>query len=219
MSVVKTLRRMPRAQGALPIVGVGDRVLGALGGLKNFITSGVGDYAASHARKSADGEALSVASYIKEFIIRAAGSEIDSSFVLNAVKSIKGPILAVLGVAAVAGLIYLAYKLYKNWNPAAVQQTIDTVIADLKNIAPSIVSVPGWLNEIRERVTRIVSSDGASSPTAMVSELADIKADLMSKQEKAEPGRGGAGIDMIRHHLTYRSSEPRRRRGAGMVAA
>lgn len=220
MSVVKTLRRLPRVQGSLPIVGIGDRVLGALGGLKNLITSSVGDYAASHARKPADGESLSIASYIKEFITRAAGSEIDSNFILNAVKSIKGPVLAVLGVAAVAGLIYLAYKLYTNWNPAAVQQTIDTIIADLKSIAPSIVAVPGWLNEIRERVVRIVSSDSQQSPIAMVSELADIKADLIDKQKKADPKVAGAGIDMFGRNSQSTPHRLRRRaRGSGMVSA
>jgi hypothetical protein len=167
---------------------------------------------------------MTAATYVKEFITRAVGHEIDTSFILDALRSVKTPLIVTIGIAAVAGLVYLAYKLYKNWNPSLVKNTLETIMADIRDIAPSIVGVPGWLEEIRARVSGIISGS-KDDPAAMVSQLAEMRADLMDKQARTNPKAAGSGIDMVgrsayenRHIRGKDRSKRRAHRGGGLVA-
>jgi hypothetical protein len=143
-------------------------------------------------RKSASGEALTFAQKVSEFIARNA-PKVEPGAVMDILQKAKTPLLVTLGVTAAAGLIYLAYKLYKHFTEKSARETVETIMADLRNVAPDIFNVPGWEAQVETDVMNAVTS----GPENMVNEIARIKATLIDKQQKTNPRGMGAGINMF----------------------
>ena len=202
MSHVKVLMRRPRPVSSVPSFNP-TPIIGSLGGLGNRLKEVVGSAFAT--RKSADDGPLSFVSRVREFIARN-GPDIDLSFVINALAGLKTPVMVTLGVAAVAGLVYLAWKLYKHFTTGGAANAVDTIMADLKSLAPDLFEVPGMEDSVEDKVANAVES----GPEEMVKQVAEIRADVMANQHKTNPARVGSGIDYFRAHG--------RKRGTGMVA-
>lgn len=202
MSHVKVLMRRPRPVSSVPDLSPA-AVVGSLGGLGSRLKDAVGSAFAT--RKSADDGPLSFISRVREFIARN-GPDIDLSFIISALSGLKTPIMITLGVAAVAGLVYLAWKLYKHFTTGGAANAVDTIMADLKSIAPDLFGVPGMEESVADKVANAVES----GPEEMVKQVAEIRADVMAKQHKTDPARVGSGIDYFKPHS--------RKRGAGMIA-
>lgn len=151
-------------------------------------------------RKSADGEALSFIDRIKEFI-HFKKPNIDLPPVGEMLQKLKVPGLVILGVSFIAGLIYLAYKLYKNYSAQKAEDTINKIMADLVETAPDLMKLPGWSEKIRAEVEYAVTS---GSENSMVEEIARIKTSVIDKQ-KSMGAKVGSGIDLFRSQpMTYK---------------
>ena len=200
MSHIKVLMRRPGAVSSVQ-PAAGNHIVSSLGALGNRLSDAAASAFAT--RKSADGGPLSFISKVCEFIARN-GPDIDLSFIVNALAGLKTPILITLGVAAVAGLVYLAWKLYKHFTAGGAASATKTIMEDLQSIAPDLFGVPGMPEAIADQVSAAVQA----GPTEMVREVAEIKADVMQKQHKIDPGRAGSGINYFGE----------RHRGAGMIA-
>lgn len=216
MAVKVLMRRPGPSIGSLPIGGPSNAV-SAIDGLKGML-SGAADKIArfasgtDFARKSASGEALSFTEKVGEFIARNA-PHIEPGAVAELLMKAKTPLLITLGVTAAAGLVYLAYKLYKHFTEKSARETVETIMADLRNVAPDILTVPGWEDQVKEDVWKAVNS-GANN---MVNEVARIKATLLDKQQKTNPKGMGAGINMFKHTPIPRIRATPRGKGAGMM--
>lgn len=158
------------------------------------------------ARKTASGEAFEVGERIQEFVAQNLPKlDISPAAIAGLASKLKMPLIAAVGVAAVAGLAYLVYKLYTN--RASISETISTVMSDLKNIAPDLTRIPGWLDSIKKEVSDAFSGDAPSA----LKKLIKIKDAVLDHQKSINPSGVGAGINM------FGQSAPRHRhRGAGL---
>jgi len=143
-------------------------------------------------RKSADGGPLSVLDRIKEFI-HFKKPDIDMGSVGDILQKLKVPGLVLLGVAFVGGLIYLAYKLYRNWSDKKAEDTINTIMKDFANTAPELLEVPGWQEKVRNEVADAVYSGNEQT---MVESITKIKSAIVEKQQSLGK-KVGAGIDLF----------------------
>lgn len=143
-------------------------------------------------RKSVDGAPLSLLDRVKEFI-HFKKPNINLANVGDVLQRLKVPGLVLLGVAFVAGLVYLAYKLYRNWSDKKAAETVDKIMADLRETAPSLMEVPGWFEKVRAEVEAAVYS---GDETQMVESIAKIKTEIIEKQ-KSIGEKVGAGIDLF----------------------
>jgi hypothetical protein len=195
---VKTLRRIP--QGSIHINPAPTQA--SLGILRGGLTDiGARVASALATRKSADGGPLSIGERVQEFIARNAPNiTIDPTFVFDTLKKMKTPIIAALGIAAVAGLVYLSYRLYKHFTAPKANEAANTMMADLHNLAPDVFAIDGWEAAVRSRVEAAVNA----GPEGMVEQLAQIKAELQEMQHKTKPEALGAGINMFKHGCSQR---------------
>ena len=146
----------------------------------------------------------SVAGKVQNALLPAIGY-IDKEAVFGLIKRLKLPIVATIGIAAVAGLTYLAYRLFKSRQEGQPKQsqealkveTVETVMEDLHNIAPGILSIESWRQWAVQKVTDAI---GTKTGDQLVEELAKISASLKEKQAQLNPtggGRGGSLLDII----------------------
>lgn len=184
---------LPELGPHIPYPEPPSKVVSSLSALKGLL-SGVSESAASamQHRRAADDMPLSFFERVNEFIARNAPN-IEPGAVMDTLSKAKVPILVTLGVAAAAGLGYLAYRLYKHFTAKSAQETITTIMEDFRSVAPSIFEVSGWPEQIKADVTAAVNA----GPEEMVKRVAEIKATLISKQQKTDPKRGGGGINVF----------------------
>ncbi len=168
---------------------------------------------ASRARKSADPEGFSVPDRIREFFFQNApsiASGIDMEKIGEMVKGLKLPLLVAVGVAAAAGIAYLVYKLYTN--RATIAESVDSVMNDLKSVAPDLTKIDGWADSIKKEVTDAFAS---GNPNTAFERLVKIKDAVMGHQHSIS-GHVGSGINhLVRQNSTRRYYQPRRLQGRG----
>jgi|ERR1700744_1674967 len=173
------------------------------------------------ARKSASGGPLTVAERVGEFIARNKPNlNIDTSAIASIASKLKVPGLALLGVAFVAGVSYLAYKLYRKWSDSNAEAAINKIMEDLKSTAPDLFKIPGWADQVRNEVIEAVSS---GNDVAMTEKILQIKTAVVEKQNSmGKPV--GAGIDLFydkqspRYTKRERSYMPNLYHGRGLVS-
>lgn len=161
-------------------------------------------------RKSASGEPLTIAQRISEFIhFNKPNISLDMDSFIATLQRLKVPGLAILGVAFVAGVAYLAYRLYKNWNEKKAAETVNKIMKDFEESTPELLQLPGWYEQVKNEVVAAVNS---GSDTQMVELIAKIKTALVEKQQSMGK-QVGSGIDLFEDHIPIR----RRYHGAGVI--
>ncbi len=173
---VKVLRRIQRPQKNMP-----DLFDSRLDAIKSL-------FSLRGARKSASGESPSAIESVKEFFTMNA-PDISISSIAEMASKLKTPLIVALGVAAVAAIIYLVYKVYTNKEP--IQKAISDFIADIRNVAPDLTAVPGWLDSIRNEV---VEAFAAGSPATIVERLVRIKNAVLGHQKSINSNNIGRGL-------------------------
>lgn len=123
---------------------------------------------------------------------------IDKTVLMTYLQRLKLPLVAIVGVAAVAGLAYLAYRLWnarRNHQGAAEEHKAASMITkDFEDSVPDLIAA-GWGDTIKQGVADIVHSAPESE---FVDRLARFKAELMEKQAKiAEVPHGGSLLNLI----------------------
>lgn len=202
MATIKVLHRR-HAPSSLPVAAPSLGPISALMGSLGSFFRDTGTQMA-RARKTADGEPFGIVDRVREFInMNAPGITLDDAAsgltLAQLLSKVKGPATAVLGAAALATIAFLVYKLYTN--RASIAETVDRFMADLRSTAPDLIKVPGWLDSMRRSVATALKSD---SPAAAVSALADMKGDVIERQESIAPDRVGSGIDVFRDEVDLR---------------
>lgn len=145
-------------------------------------------------RKSASGDAASALELIKEFFTMNA-PDISLANITALASKLKMPLLIAVGIAAVAAIIYLVYKVYTNRE--SIQAAIDEFMADLKNVAPDLVKIPGWLDSIKHEISDAFSME---NPAGIVERLVKIKDAVMGHQKTISPANMGSGLLYIPGH-------------------
>jgi len=193
--------RRPSPVSSVPI-GSSNNIISSLAGL----TSSLGEKISSAfaTRKSASGDALGFAERVGEFISRNVPS-IEPGVVMDLMLRAQTPLLIALGVTAAAGIVYLAYRLYKHFTEKNAKDTINTIMEDLRNIAPDVFKVEGWSEQIEADVADAVTA----GPEEMIKRIAEIKTKIFEKQHATDPKKIGGGINVFR-----KSSNAR---GAGLM--
>ena len=156
-------------------------------------------------RKSASGGPLTIAERIGEFIARNKPNiDIDMPSLVTTLANLKVPALAILGIAFVSGLAYLAYKLYNNWSASKAEETVNKIMKDFEETTPDLLDIPGWYDQVRNEVVAAVNTGNEKD---MVERVAAIKNSIMEKQQSMG-GRVGGGIDLIDSYANGRGIVP-----------
>lgn len=156
-------------------------------------------------RKSASGGPLTIAERVGEFIARNKPNiDINMSDLVATLSNLKVPALAIVGIAFVSGLAYLAYKLYKNWSAGKAEETVNKIMKDFEESTPNLLEVPGWYDKVRNEVVDAVNSGDEKE---MVERIASIKNSLIEKQQSMG-GHIGGGIDLFDSYANGRGLVP-----------
>lgn len=161
-------------------------------------------------RKSASGDALSVAERISEFI-HFNKPNINLGSLSPILQKLKVPGLILVGVAFVAGLAYLAYRLYTNWSEKKANETINKIMKDFEESTPELLKLPGWYDQIRAEVAEAVHS---KNEEYMIEQITKIKTSIIEKQ-KSMGHAVGSGIDLFEDHSYYLPTS--KKLGAGII--
>lgn len=205
MSNVKVLmRRSAIPPPARPSSSFMDRISDAF---SSFTT------AATRSRKPAGDEPLSLVDRIKEsFIANAPSLNIDFSTLPALLAKVKMPLGLALSAAALAGIAYLVYRLYKKFTGDRAQQTVDAFVQDVSAAAPDLANTPGWLDKIRNEASDAVAR---LPPADLVERLAKIRVAALEHQKGLNPAHVGEGLSTLELHGLIKKS---RKRGGALAA-
>jgi hypothetical protein len=119
----------------------------------------------------------------------------------------------IISVTALAALAYAAYKIYKMNQRGDLDKAkreadilIKKLLSDLRQRAPQLFDIPGWLDNIRDRLKTAFEQSDISK---MINELIDTFHNVVYNQQSIGEVKGG------RLNIGYLI----RRRGAGAVTA
>lgn len=149
----------------------------------------------------------------------AASLAVSPDFAGKMVNVIPKAGVAAIGIAAVAGLIYLVYKLWKAHQTGDRRSIIDTarhlaneVLEDFKHSAPDLFAIPGWLDQIKRQIADAV---GSGDPATVLGRLASIKEEIVGHQGRMDPAKIGKGLILARAQA---ANGGQRRTGRGAVS-
>lgn len=145
-------------------------------------------------RRSATGDPLTIGEKISEFIaLNKPNLNINMNSIRELLSKLKVPGLALLGVAFVGGIAYLAYKLYSNWTNEKASKTVDKIMEDFAATTPDLLNLPGWYDQVK---TEVINAVGSGDEANMVEQIAKLKTSIVEKQQSMG-AKVGAGIDLF----------------------